>query len=179
MNKTKIETAEKIECACGCGRIFNRYDQWGRPRRFISGHNLWGNKHAVGIKHTDEWKQMMSNKMTGHNNPQFKTGKVIDDQGYVLVLCPNHPHKKHGNYIYEHRSVMEKHLDRFLEPTEIVHHINGDRADNRIENLRLFNSHSDHYYFEQYGKPKPDLDSVPSLKFIELDRETLTEVNCD
>jgi hypothetical protein len=46
--------------------------------------------------------------------------------------------------IVEHRWVMEQHLGRRLLPKEVVHHVNGDRVDNRIENLELFASQGDH-----------------------------------
>lgn len=68
-------------------------------------------------------------------------------KGYkaIKVADPNHPGKdKNQGYVLEHRLVMEQHLGRYLLATEVVHHINGDKTDNRIENLSLCNSKSDH-----------------------------------
>ena len=84
----------------------------------------------------------------GNKNHRWNGGRFLTQEGYVLVLCREHPYCNKNGYIFEHRLVMEKHLGRYLRPEEIVHHVNGKRDDNRIENLMLFNSHAEHRKFE-------------------------------
>lgn len=67
-----------------------------------------------------------------------KDGRKITADGYVYVKAAGHPEGKHSGWGLEHRVVMSDYLGRPLWPEENVHHMNGDRTDNRIENLELW-----------------------------------------
>lgn len=69
--------------------------------------------------------------------------------GYIFCFKPNHPYCSANGYVREHRLVMEQHLERYLQPGEIVHHINGKRDDNQIGNLMLFKSTREHRQYEK------------------------------
>lgn len=75
-------------------------------------------------------------------NPNWKEGQYKSRAGYVYIrLYPDNPYypmaTKHDHYVREHRLVMARHLGRCLLRSELVHHKNRIRDDNRIENLEL------------------------------------------
>lgn len=84
----------------------------------------------------------------GNASPHWKGGRRITPRGYIMLHCPNHPMAQNG-YVQEHRLVMEAHWGRYLLPTEMVHHKNGNKSDNRLENLELWGiSHSNGFRYE-------------------------------
>lgn len=111
---------------------------------------------SKGFKHSPETRAKMSAAHRGHgvspetrakmvgNKHAWKGGRHNDAKGYIRACCPDHPFADAKGYVLEHRLVMGAFLGRPLLSTEVVHHINGIRDDNRIENLMRFDSRSDH-----------------------------------
>ena len=71
--------------------------------------------------------------------------------GYVREYQPDNPNCYANGYVLQHRLVMEKHLGRYLEPEEIVHHEDGCPDNNSLLNLELFPNSVEHikYHKEQ------------------------------
>lgn len=84
----------------------------------------------LGLKKTDELLYSNRSARRGEKSPTWQGGKTHSTKGYVVL-------SNNGNVIFEHRAVMETHLGRKLTDDEVVHHINGDKTDNRLENLQL------------------------------------------
>lgn len=83
----------------------------------------------------------------GINSSNWRGGRSITSRGYVRINLDKNDKfysmSDRHNDVWEHRYVMAKHLDRILTKYEHVHHKNGIKYDNRIENLELVNN-SDH-----------------------------------
>lgn len=90
----------------------------------------------------------------GSQNNNWKGGEISDGHGRVLIYAPGHPYASYcGTHIYRYRLVVERHLGRYLLPSEIVHHINGIKDDDRLENLQVM-TQSQHASLHFKGKNK-------------------------
>lgn len=119
------------------GKPVNQILEWrkngGKPwnkgiKIKLSDHHI--NRIREGLKKRNrDWQ-------IGSNNKNWKGGKYIA-HGYVRMINPERNNPGEQRYIFEHRHVMEQHLKRKLLPHEIIHHKNGIKTDNRIENLSI------------------------------------------
>lgn len=157
---------EPPKCACGCGEpvVWQRGRGWGKfkhghhiklnnpntgehmrgdrnPMRNpeiaqkLSGENHWRNR-PENANRAEEYRLEQTQK-TGERSPYWKGGITKSSRGCLKIRVGD-------RYVYKHRHIMENHIGRQLDPGEVVHHLNKDVTDNRIENLKLYDSQSEH-----------------------------------
>jgi hypothetical protein len=103
-------------------------------------------------KYTPDQKRAIVRKnirwLRGKDSPNWKGGRALTKEGYIY-LRPSRTEK-----ILEHRQLMENHLGRKLAKSEVIHHINGNNADNRLANLQLTTYSEDirRHQLERYKK---------------------------
>lgn len=88
----------------------------------------------------------------GERHKHSWKGGVKIVKGYIYIYCPDHPNCTKQRYVSEHRLVMEEKLGRYLLPTEVVHHKDGDRQNNDPNNLEVFQTNGEHLKHELTGK---------------------------
>ena len=81
----------------------------------------------------------------------MKDYKTVKKGEYVYAYVPDHPYCTKNGYILEHRYIIEQHLGRLLSPNEVVHHKDGNKKNNNIDNLEIM-SNSEHSKFHNRGK---------------------------
>lgn len=96
---------------------------------------------------TEEARKAMGKKPTGENHWNWQGGKRTNHNGYIEIHKPDH-HRARGNgYVFEHIVVAENKIGRKLEEDEVVHHIDGDKKNNKPKNLKVMkiNEHSSNH----------------------------------
>src|SRR5262245_55818320 len=125
-------------CACGCGELVPIYYYKGRVtqyRKFVSGHGYkdWG-KRLSALPSGARDRYPIGSTRLHHPRPNLIYRLIKTEKGNV-------------RWRYEHRVVMELHLQRKLLTSEHVHHKNHNTLDNRIENLVVMSGseHAKHH----------------------------------
>lgn len=135
LQKTRQYKSDLKLCECGCGELISSKKIDGVIMRFKLNHNLKLDK-------------------SGSNHPMWKGGITYRKDGYVLIHKPDHPNAYHDGYVLEHRYVMEMSLGRYLRMDEVVHHLDNNPVNNKIENLKLL-TQSEH--MKLYHNKKLDM----------------------
>jgi len=96
-------------------------------------------------QHPSPKTEFKKGQNAGKNNINWQGRRK--SKGWIYLLRPNHPFAIRSGYILRSRLIMEKKIGRYLKPVEVIHHINGNRSDDRIENLMLFPNQGEHLKF--------------------------------
>lgn len=127
---TPEETPSGI-CECGCGQ----------PTAIVRGKTERKARRFVGYP---------SPRLPGHGYQppgdqhwNWKGGICRTSNGYVLEFHPDHAEANRDGYVRQHRWVVEQARGWPLAANEVVHHINGIKDDNRLENLVAL-THAEH-----------------------------------
>lgn len=141
-------------------------------------------KHVQTTLHAHNAATLPRGGRKGELNHGFVGGRRVDMDGYVVVSTdPSHPHARavaNRNYklIYEHRLVLERHLGRYLLPTETVDHIDGLHLHNDPSNLRVFDSNADHLRATITGQiPKWSAEGWAKMQVTPAQRANLARVD--
>lgn len=114
-----------VECS-NCGKPTWKWRSNLRHQKRVGCSKKCTSKNASGI-----------NSWNFAGDRAFKRGKK---DGYIMFYKPDHPAANRTGRLPEHRLIMERRIGRYLKKGEFVHHVNGLKSDNRIENLFLCNS---------------------------------------
>jgi len=143
--KIGVRTKKMIKKVCPiCSKIFYIWPYQERAGAKTCSRECSGKKFSNDFK----GKFLLGDKNLPKGQAHFRWKGGPSKYGrYKKYKMPEHPFCDKQGYVIKHRIIMEQHLGRYLKPEEVVHHINGNTFDNRLENLQLFPNASAHLRF--------------------------------
>ena len=143
VDEEKPMHAIAAELGVSIGLVHKRIHMYGiKARDWKETFNFRGGKHTakeiarIRERHTGKIVSIETrNKIAEARRLDALGHSKIRTDGYISLYYPSHPDSSRDGYIMEHRYIMEQHFGRRLGNDEVVHHINGKRKDNRLENM--------------------------------------------
>ena len=115
---------------------------------------IYKKAYAMGLRKNPEIEKInRSNAKKLENSPNWKDGVSITSKGYRMILCPDHKKANKRGYVMEHVYVFEKETGVEIPANCCIHHLNGNKQDNRIENLCMM-THSAHTVYHNKERRK-------------------------
>lgn len=140
----KYRGGKDLKCK-ECGKVFHCYPyELKQGRKFCSQSCYY------------EWQkgqpkpkpENFSETMRKVNPPAGKKLHKKDNGSYVLLYRPEHPNARQSSpdygYVFEHVMVVSNSIGRMIEKGEVIHHLNGKKDDNIVENLVLCKTSREH-----------------------------------
>ena len=155
--KTMQQIADEVGCAAPT--VLNRLRKFGIETRKLHDYPATEKQRQAWVRNgkshkgkyvSAETRQLISNARKGKRRKsdyEFGGHEKQRNDGYVAVYVPDHPNANKDGYVMKHHLVMERYIGGDIPTGYVVHHKNGKRNDNRIENLELMTlgEHTSHH----------------------------------
>lgn len=135
-----------FNCKCPiCNKMFHL-----KPYSIKKNKNNYCSKECHRIAKTQYMRGEKNHQfgLKGNKNASWKSDKKITNYGYIKIRCLEHPFKDFDGFVLEHRLIAEKYLlnnensieingKKYLKPEFDVHHIDKNKQNNKLENLKI------------------------------------------
>ena len=136
--------------------------------RTVNSVMFMAHKHGI-YKDKNALSKIMSISNSGKNSGNFNGYKTKTKEGYIRCYRPEHPYANSRGYVNEHRLIVEEHLGVILSKEFAVHHINGKKDDNRIENLAVMTVGAHSALHGRMGRNIPRGERNPKYKSVNVE----------
>jgi len=150
-NHPSNETKKKISLALAGHHPDKKTREKMRLAHLGKTHSL-ATRKKMGLSRTGKKCPWIAEKFSGPGNVNWKGGRYVASNGYVRVLSKSHPRADASGYVSAHILVAEAALGKHLPRGSAIHHVNGNKRNNRPRNLVICESNSYHQLLHSRAK---------------------------